>query len=47
MLNTEIQKKSTVRHRDLFCLVHDIFVVSHEGKLYDLVMSCDLFNNDT
>lgn len=33
MLNIEMQKKSTVRHRDLFLLVHDIFVVSHEGEL--------------
>lgn len=46
MLNTEMQKKSTVRHRDLFLLVSDIFVVFHEGELYGLVMTCDLFNND-
>lgn len=40
-----MQKKNTDRQRDLFFVVHDIFV-SYEGELYNLVMSCDLFNND-
>lgn len=44
MINTVVQKQSTVRQKDLFFLVHDIFV-SYEGELYDSVMSCDLFNN--
>lgn len=39
-------KKGNVRHKELFLLIHDIFVISHEDELYDLVMSCDLFNND-
>lgn len=45
VINTVVQKKSTARQRDLFFLVHDIFV-SYEGELHDSVMSCDLFNND-
>lgn len=43
MINTVVEKKSTVRQRDLVFLVHDIFV-SHEGELHDSVMSCDLYN---
>lgn len=41
----EVRRK-VMLDTELFLLVHDIFVVSYKGELYDLVMRCDLFSND-